>query len=352
MKRLPKFTKAAVLTELRKPLLVKKITLPESLSYGQVLVKIHYSGVCGSQIGEIDGVKGEDKYLPHLLGHEGSGTVLKIGKGVTKVDEEDTVILHWRKGDGINSRTPKYGFKNGQINAGWVTTFNNYAVISENRLTKVSDDLDLVTAPLLGCAITTGFGVIENEAKLKIGESVVIFGSGGIGLSMIQAAKMRGAYPIVAVDRFDGRLNLAKEHGADFIINSSNDKDIKMSLETVINNNLNVFIDNTGVPEVIELGYELINKQGRLILVGVPRHDEKLSINTLPLHFGKRLTGSEGGSSSPSSDIPRFSKLMKSNKLIVRNQVTQICSLENINDAITDMKSGKATGRIIIDLTD
>ena len=160
MKRLPKFAKAAVLTELRKPLLVKKITLPESLSYGQVLVKIHYSGVCGSQVGEIDGVKGEDKYLPHLLGHEGSGTVLKIGEGVTKVDEEDTVILHWRKGDGINSRTPKYGCKNGQINAGWVTTFNNYAVISENRLTKVSDDLDLVTAPLLGCAITTGFGVI------------------------------------------------------------------------------------------------------------------------------------------------------------------------------------------------
>ena len=210
--KIPLYSKAAILIEQRKPLVVDKVTLPKVLGYGQVFVKVHYSGICGSQIGEIDGVKGVDKYLPHLLGHEGSASVLRVGEGVKSVKEGDVVILHWRRGDGIESSTPLYSFNGSQVNAGWVTTFNNYSVVSENRMTKVDSDLDLVTAPLLGCALTTGFGVIQNDAKLNIGESIVIFGSGGIGLSMIQAAKLRGAYPIIAIDQFDGRLTLAKNH--------------------------------------------------------------------------------------------------------------------------------------------
>ena len=350
--KIPLYSKAAILTEQRKPLVVDEITMPKILAYGQVFVKIHYSGICGSQIGEIDGVKGEDKYLPHLLGHEGSGTVLKIGEGVKSVKEGDTVILHWRKGDGIESSTPIYSYKGVQVNAGWVTTFNNYSVVSENRITKVDNELDLVTAPLLGCALTTGFGVIQNDADLNIGDSIVIFGSGGIGLSMIQAAKLRGAYPIIAIDQFDGRLSLSKDHGADFIINSTTENDIKSTISALTKDNLDVFIDNTGVPEIMELGYELINKCGRLILVGVPRYDEKLSLHTLPLHFGKVITGSEGGSSSPTLDIPKFSNLIKSSQLIIQNQVTKICNLIDINDAISDMKSGRANGRIIIELGD
>jgi len=350
--KLPLHSKAAILTEQKKPLIVGDIDLPKTLAYGQVFVKVHYSGICGSQIGEIDGVKGEDKYLPHLLGHEGSGTVIKIGDGVKTVKEGDTVILHWRRGEGIESPTPLYSFKGSQVNAGWVTTFNNYSVVSENRITRVDNDLDLVTAPLLGCALTTGFGVIQNDAKLNIGESIVIFGSGGIGLSMIQAAKLRGAYPIIAIDQFDGRLSLAKDHGADFIINSSSEVDIKTTISSLIKNNLDVFIDNTGVPEIMQLGYELINKFGRLILVGVPRYDKKLTIHTLPLHFGKVISGSEGGACSPALDIPKFSNLIKFNQLNIKSQVTKICNLIDINDAISDMKSGKANGRIIIELND
>jgi S-(hydroxymethyl)glutathione dehydrogenase / alcohol dehydrogenase len=347
---IPKTMKAAILVEQRKPLLVVDISMPNNLVYGQVLVKIHYSGICGSQIGEIDGVKGEDKYLPHLLGHEGSGTVLKVGNGVTHVQEGDTVILHWRKGNGVNSATPIYSYKGSQVNAGWVTTFNNYAVVSENRMTKIDDGFDLVTAPLLGCALTTGFGVIQNDAKLKIGDSVVIFGSGGVGLSMIQAAKLRGAYPVIAVDRFEGRLSLAKEHGADFIINTSNEKNIKFALTRLLKNPLNVFIDNTGVPEVMELGYEMVGEQGKVVLVGVPKHDARLSIHTLPLHYGKVIIGSEGGSTSPSSDIPKLLNLIKYNQLKIDSQITKVCSLIDINDAMTDMKSGHVNGRIIVSL--
>ena len=163
-------TKAAVLFESKQPLEVVEIDIPEKLEYGQVLVKVKYSGICGAQINEIDAVKGEDKFLPHLLGHEGSGIVEKVGKGVTTVKIGDHVVMHWKPSRGIQSNTPKYLFNNKIINAGWVTTFNEKAIISENRLTKIPNDFDMRLAPLFGCAITTAFGVVNNDARIKIGE--------------------------------------------------------------------------------------------------------------------------------------------------------------------------------------
>src|SRR3954466_1399554 len=114
----PKTTRAAILTELRKPLVLAELDLPEFLDAGQVLVRVRCSGICGSQIGEIDGVKGEDKFLPHLLGHEGAGEVLEIGPGVRHVAPGNTVVLHWRKGRGIESATPAYGWQGLRVNAG------------------------------------------------------------------------------------------------------------------------------------------------------------------------------------------------------------------------------------------
>ena len=111
-------SKSAILHSLNKPLKIENVTLPEKLDYGQVLVKLEYSGICGAQINEIQGTKGKDKFLPHLLGHEGSGKVIKIGPGVKKVKKNDHVVLHWRQGSGIQSNTPKYKLKNKIINAG------------------------------------------------------------------------------------------------------------------------------------------------------------------------------------------------------------------------------------------
>ena len=105
------FMKAAILVEQKKPLIVDSVSLPTELDIGQVLVKINVSGICGSQIGEINGVKGEDKYLPHLMGHEGCGTVLETGPGVKFLKKNDLVVLHWRKGKGIDSEVPKYLWK-------------------------------------------------------------------------------------------------------------------------------------------------------------------------------------------------------------------------------------------------
>ena len=135
MPQLPTTTKAAILTEQRRPLVVDHVELPRELGVGQVLVKVRYSGICGSQLGEIDGVKGEDRFLPHLLGHEGSGVVLAVGPGVRHVAPDDVVVLHWRRGPGIESEVPVYRWGDRAVNAGCVTTFNEYAVVSENRCT-------------------------------------------------------------------------------------------------------------------------------------------------------------------------------------------------------------------------
>ena len=127
---------AAILVELNKPLVLEEIEIPK-LSFGQVLVKVTNSGICGSQLGEIDGVKGKDDYLPHLLGHEGSGIVEKVGRGVSRVKPGDKVVLHWRPSQGIQSTTANYLWNGKNVNSGWVTTFNEKTIVSENRLTPV-----------------------------------------------------------------------------------------------------------------------------------------------------------------------------------------------------------------------
>src|SRR5262252_7379007 len=195
--------KAAILAESRKPLVIDEIELPDALGVGQVLVQVLYTSICGAQINEIEAVKGPDKFLPHLLGHEASARVIETGPGVTTVKPGDTVVLHWRPSQGIQSRTPAYTWAGRKLNAGWVTTFNDHAVVSENRMTVIPADFDRKLAPLFGCAVTTAAGVVNNDAGVKVGESVVIFGVGGVGLNLVQFADLAGAHPIVAVDLLD-----------------------------------------------------------------------------------------------------------------------------------------------------
>jgi len=347
---IPRTMNAAILVEQKKPLIVDEIQLPNALELGQVLVKVHFSGICGSQLGEIDGAKGEDKFLPHLLGHEASGTVIEIGAGVRHVKPGDIVVLHWRKGLGIEGDPPNYSWKGKKLNAGWIATFNEYAIVSENRVTTIPSNSDLEVAALFGCAVTTGFGVIENNAKLRIGESVVVFGAGGVGLNIVQAASLVGAYPIIAVDLYDNRLALAKEMGATHLINSTK-VDAKLGVEEVVGNTgLDVFIDNTGHPKIIELGYQITKPQGRVVLVGVPKKGNEMQIFSLPLHFGKTVTGSHGGESAPQVDIPRYHKMYIARKINLKNLITATFDLHNINEAIEEMRNGSAQGRVLIQM--
>jgi len=338
--------KAAILVESKKPLVVANVDLPKKLEYGQVLVKIFYSGICGAQVNEeIDAAKGPDKFLPHLLGHEGSGVVEKIGDGVATVKPGDHVVLHWRKSKGIQSAVPRYLWNGKQVNAGWITTFNEKAIVSENRLTVIPKDFDMRTAALFGCAVTTGFGVVNNDAKIKIGQSVLIFGVGGLGLNIAYASSMVSAYPIVGIDLHEHKIDLGKKFGLTHGITIKSNNLEKEIYNIIGMKGADVVIETTGIAKVIEQAYQLTASDGKTILVGVPR--EKISIYSLPLFFDKKLTGSHGGSSNPDSDIPRYIRLINNNKMSLKNLITHEFNLTEINNAIDLFRSGKA-GRIII----
>ena len=339
--------KAAILVESNKPLEVAEISLPEELFAGQVLVKINYSGICGAQINEIDAVKGPDKFLPHLLGHEGSGIVLECGPGVTTVKQGDHVVLHWRPSAGIQSQTPTYNWGGRKVNAGWVTTFNECAVISENRLTVIPDDFDMRLAPLFGCAVTTAFGVVNNDARIKVGQSVVIFGIGGVGLNIAQAAAMVSAYPIIGVDLHEHKLEMGKKFGLTHgILGGSNDVKSEVN-KTLGEQGADIVIETTGNSRIIEQAYELTHPDGRTILVGVPKKGDNVSIYTLPIHFNKILKGSHGGDAIPHLEIPRYIRLIKSGKMTLEGLITHEFALEGINDALDLFRRGDA-GRIVI----
>lgn len=344
----PKTMKAAVLVEQRKPLVIAELELPETLVAGQVLVRINTSGICGSQIGEIDGAKGEDRFLPHLLGHEGCGEVVETGPGVRFVKAGDRVVLHWRKGLGIEAQPPVYKWDGRQVNAGWVTTFNEYAIVAENRLTVIPPGINQEVAALMGCAVTTGFGVVTNNAKLTIGESVVVFGAGGVGLNIVQASAMVSGYPVIAVDIHDSKLALARSLGATHTINAQKEDAFQAIRNILGSNGLDVFIDNTGNPSIIEGGYNLVKNQGRVVLVGVPKKGNNINIYSLPLHFGKKLSGSQGGEAIPEADIPRYLTLYSEGRLKLEQLITARYTLDTINDAIDDMRSGKFSGRCMI----
>ena len=337
--------KSAILVESKKPLIVTDIDLPMKLAFGQVLVKICYSGICGAQINEIDAVKGPDKFLPHLLGHEGSGIVEKIGEGVTTVKPEDHVVLHWRKSTGIESVTPKYSWNGKKVNAGWVTTFSDKTIVSENRLTVIPKSFDMRIAPLFGCSVISAFGVVNNDAKIKIGQSVIIFGVGGVGLNVAQAASMVSAYPIVGIDLYEHKIDMGKKFGLTHGMTSNLDNINNEVYKIVGDKGADVTIETTGDSKVIEKAYELTAPDGKTILVGVP--NDKISIYSLPLHFKKILTGSHGGNSIPDIDIPRYIRLINQKKMTLENLITHEFKLTDINKAIDLFRSGKA-GRIII----
>lgn len=345
-----KTMRAAILVKQHKPLVVAEVEIPNKLFFGQVLVKVLYSGICGAQINEIDGAKGPDKFLPHLLGHEGSGIVLNCGPGVKTVKEGDHVVMHWRPSDGLQSETPTYRWNGKKVNAGWVTTFNEYAVVSENRLTAISKDFDLKLALLFGCAVTTAMGVINNDAQVKIGQSVVVFGVGGVGLNIVQGADMVAAYPVVGVDLYDTKIEMAKRFGATHGFNSTKTPDIIVEIQKIVGQaGADVVIDTTGNARVIELAYELTHPDGKTILVGVPRKGDNISIYSLPLHFRKVLTGSHGGSSQPHIEIPRYLRLYQAGKMKLDGMITHEFSLEDINKAVNSVRKGEA-GRCIISM--
>ena len=223
-----------------------------------------------------------------------------------------------------------------------MTTFN-YAYLRE------FDDPD-PGEPICGRAapgaVTTAAGVVNNDAHLKVGESVVVFGVGGVGLNVVQFAALAGGYPIVAVDLLDHKLEMARARGATHTINGGKISDVAAAIREIVGPaGPDKVIETTGVKSVIESAYELTHKDGSLVLVGVPL--EKVTINTLRVHFNMILTGSEGGSSKPDIDIPRIIRLVEAGRLSFDGIITDEFALDDINAAFNLVRSGKA-GRVLI----
>lgn len=344
-------TLAAILNITSQDLVIDEIEFPNSLESGQILVRVITSGVCGAQINEIDAVKGEDKFLPHLLGHEGFCEVIRTASDVEHVEVGDYAIMHWRPGLGFQSAPPRYLWRGKSLNAGWVTTFNEHAVVSENRVTKIrSSPISKLILPLLGCALTTAYGVLKNEARVSSSDSIVIFGAGGVGLTMLKILQSWAITNVVLVDIDQSKIALARSFGAVNAFTFENKQDCFEKLYDWYGKDLpSVAIDTTGNVQCIELAYELSHPQARVILVGVPKIGDKSSIYTLPLHFGKVFVGSQGGGSKPHIDIPHLLGELESGKLDFSDFPVHVFRLKEINQAISGMKNG-ISGRMIIDM--
>lgn len=340
--------KAAVLETINAPLVVGNVE-PGPLLHGQVLVKILVSGICGAQLQEIAGHKGNAKFVPHLLGHEGCGIVEKIGEGVTTVKPGDKVVMHWRKGDGLESDFPSYTYKGKKMSSGKVTTLSEYSIVSENRLTKVPNDTPNDLCALLGCGLSTALGTIENEARLQKDESIMVVGVGGLGACHIQAAKLADAGPIIAIDIHDKKA-LAESLGASLFINSAKE-DIRSVLEKSGIKDVNVIVETSGSGASIRDTLPLLSGGGRYILVGQPKPGESVEILNAGHLFageGKTIKATQGGQFAPARDIARYIQEYGP-RIDTTKLITHRTTLDKINEAITMMREGKAI-RIVVDL--
>ncbi len=341
--------KAAVLTHLKEPLQIfSDIEIPQ-LKRGQILVKLAFSGVCHSQVMEARGHRGVDPWLPHMLGHEGSGRVEQIGDDVTKVAIGDNVILGWIKGEGIEAGGVKYRYRNQTINAGAVTTFNEYAIVSENRVVKSPAGLPLDIAVLFGCALLTGAGIVMNEIKPRHRASIAIFGLGGIGLSALMATKLYEPSLVVAIDVSEDKLALARELGATHTINPLNEDHLR-TLAKLSPNGVHYAIEASGQAKVIEQAFQAVNRNGGLcVFASHPKDGSRINIDPYEMICGKQLRGSWGGASHPDIDIPILAKLYIDGKLPLERLITNRYSLEQINQAIHDLEN-RNTGRPLIEI--
>ena len=330
-------TRAAILTNVGDPLEIWGIT-HQPLEHGQVRVRMIAAGICGAQLMEIDGYKGN--HFPRLMGHEGVGIVQAIGAGVRNVKVGQKVILHWRPGSGIESDFPQWNHSGGRTTCGLVTTWSTDTVVSENRCTAVPDDTDDDLCVLLGCGLSTALGVIENELNLRMGEKILIIGCGGVGMNLILASNLRQASVICVVD-VENKEALAMALGATHF--TTNWEDIEAKFDAIV--------DTTGNINAIEHGLQLIASGGTFIMLGHPKARQSFMFyNAVNIVHGSQcIKGTQGGSFDPTKDIPRYTALWKHRGINLTPLITDRVSLNEVNAAVSKVRSGHA-GRVIINL--
>ena len=342
-------TEGAVLVETGHPLELADLTIPP-LGRGQVLVEIAYSGICHTQVQEIRGHRGPDRFLPHCLGHEGSGTVVEIGDGVSKVKSGQKVALSWVKSSGIDAGGFLYDWQGRTVNSGPVVTFSRHAVISENRLMPIPKGLGLREAVLLGCAAPTAFGAIINTARPEKGQSLAVFGCGGIGLCAIAAAVAEGCNPVIAIDLLDSKLEMARSMGATHVINAGNE-DAPAVIAKACPEGLDFAIESSGQTGVMATALAAVKTfGGTAVIVGNPKFGEQLVLDPWQIIMGKRLVGAWSNDDDFDRDLPRFAELILSEKFDADVLLSKPYALTSINDAVDDLEAGRV-GRPLIDMS-
>ena len=340
-KMIIKNLKAAYLEKINRPLKLIEGPAKFNLKEHQLLIKIYYSGVCRSQIMEQEGQRGNQKYLPHFLGHEGSGVIVAKGNKVKKFKIGEEVIITWIKCHGNEDQGSVLKINNKIINYGPVTTFSNYSIISENRLVKKPKEMSFEEAALFGCALSTGCGMVMNLKNINKNDKIIVLGCGGIGFSVLLMIKsMALSRNLYVLDKDIKKLKKLKFFFKDVKIFNS-EKNLKNYLLRRFNSLADICFESAGSAKTIESGFNLINSTGALIFASHPKKNEKIKLDPHQLISGKTIKGSWGGDCNPDKDIKKIYTIIKKGLKNVLNMYCRVYKINNINDAIRDIKQNK-----------
>ncbi len=355
--------RAAVLSAQGKPLEITEIVLPEP-GPGQVRVRVAAAGVCHSDLSLANGTLRQP--VPAVLGHEGAGVVVSVGEGVTRVAPGDHVLINWappcrecwfclagepylceHAADAAEAPhatlldgTPLYP----GLGAG---AFAEETIVPERGAVKIPDDVPLEQAAVLGCAVLTGAGAVFNTAQVTAGQAVVVVGVGGIGLSVLQAARIVGASPIIAVDVHAAKSELALAQGATHFL-VSDDRTAKAVRGLTGGRGADVAFECVGVPATIRTAWSSSRRGAKVVVVGVGSAKAVVEFSALELYwFGRSLTGCLFGSTDPDIDVPRLLGLVADGKLDVAGLVTSVTDLDGVEAAFEDMRQGRG-GRTLV----
>ena len=333
--------KAAVLEKINKPLKVKKL-MTKKIARNQLLIRVKYTFVCGSQLNEIFGKKGKDKYLPHTLGHEAVGIIIKAGSKITKFKNGDTVIISWIKNSKLECANAEHlDIANKKVNSGPVSTFVKFAITSESRVYKINSKKLKKIYALYGCAMPTGVGIALQAMKnLKKNNFITIYGLGGIGLIVFATLKYFGYKNIIAVEKNKERLKLLKKLGCKLSLNL-------VSFEKLIHKNdikiseIKRSIDTSGNIFLMRNAFKNLSKDGKFYIAGNPSKGEVLKIDPYEIIYGKRIFGSIGGNISIKKNIKLFDRIVEKNPYLFKKFIDKSYNLEEINLAIKNFLKGK-----------
>ncbi|MET8024216.1 Zn-dependent alcohol dehydrogenase [Streptomyces avermitilis] len=355
--------RAAVLPAVGAPLEITGIDLPEP-GPGQVRVRLAAAGVCHSDLSLSDGTMRVP--VPAVLGHEGAGTVVSVGEGVTHVSPGAGVILNWAPSCGrchACSLGEVWLCANALTGAGTVyarrtdgtdlypglnvAAFAEETVVPAACALPVPDGVPLADAALLGCAVLTGYGAVHHSAKVQPGETVAVFGVGGVGLATLQAARIAGASKIVAVDVSPEKEALARRVGAtDYLVASENTaREIRGLTDK---QGVDVAVECVGRAVTIRTAWDSTRRGGRTTVVGIGGKDQQVVFNALEIfHWGRTLSGCVYGNSDPAKDLPVLAEHVRAGRLDLGALVTERIALDGIPAAFDNMLAGKG-GRALV----